>query len=75
MIDYRRMVKMKKEYSPKKEIKYGIIDPAYESGRPKVIVDGTDLPSEVGFLRLDSYIPVANDRVMIIKDVIVGKIV
>lgn len=75
MIDFRRLQEMSKQDVTPKDIKYGFIDPAYTTGRPKVIVDGTDLPSEVGFLRLDSYTPVADDRVMIVKDVIVGKIV
>lgn len=64
--------------NPKQEniVQFGKVDPGYTSGRPSVIYD-VDLLS--GALSkplpyLDSYTPAADDRVMIIKGVIIGKI-
>lgn len=75
MQEFRRLSEIMRPQIATIKIKYGVIDPAYTSGRPKVIVDGSDMPSDSGFLRMESYTPTANDRVMIINDVIIGKIV
>ena len=73
--DFRRLAEMGKPVHKNQKIYYGTIDPSYTAGQPKVIVDGSDTPSDSGFLRLASYTPTANDRVMIVNDVIIGKIV
>lgn len=62
-------------------IRYGRIDPNYTSGKPQVIFDsdinpdGPSTPSTKTYPYLESYTPAANDRVMIIDKVIIGKIV
>lgn len=53
------------------------VDPNYTTGRPCVVYD-SDI--ETGTLSkplpyLSSYAPAANDRIMILKGVIVGKII
>lgn len=55
-------------------IRFGKVDPAYTAGRPKIIFDGTTTVSVKQFPYLGSYIPSANDRVMIIKNVVIDKI-
>lgn len=57
------------------DLKFGYIDCAYTTGRPRVKLDGTDNTSVKSFPFLSSYTPVANDRVMLIKGVVLGKIV
>ncbi|MDF2534418.1 MAG: hypothetical protein K0R18_575 [Bacillales bacterium] len=59
------------------EIKFAKVDPNYSSGRPSVIYD-VDISTGVlskPLPRLAGYSPVANDRVMIVKGVIIGKII
>jgi hypothetical protein len=51
------------------------VDPNYSSGRPSLVFDGETTATIKKYPYLSSYTPVANDRVMIIKGVIVGKIV
>jgi hypothetical protein len=62
-----------------KAFSLGKIDPAYTSGRPKVIFDGDTVPSTKTYPYLSSYTPQANDRVLIANvggsHVIIGKIV
>jgi hypothetical protein len=60
-----------------KEVQFGKVDPGYVTGRPSVIYD-TDIIS--GTLSkplpyIESYTPSPNDRVMIVKGVIIGKII
>jgi hypothetical protein len=59
------------------EVKLAKIAPNYVSGRPSVIYDRDinigELSKPLPYLA--SYTPKANDRVMIIKGVIIGKIV
>jgi hypothetical protein len=59
------------------DILFGTVDAGYTSGRPKVVYD---IDISTGALSktlpyLASYTPAANDRVMIVKGVIVGKII
>lgn len=59
------------------EVLFGMIDAAYSSGRPKVVYD---IDVSTGALSkalpyLSTYTPTANDRVMIVRGVIIGKIV
>lgn len=59
------------------EIKLGKVDPNYSSGRPRVIYDSDIAAGTLSkpLPRLASYTPTANDRVLIIRGVIIGKIV
>lgn len=50
------------------------IDPAYTSGRPKLIKDGETTVQGKPYPYLSSYTPAANDRVFIIDGIIQGKI-
>ena len=56
-------------------VRYGRIDHFYTSGLPQIVFDGEEEPSVKQYPHLESYTPQANDRVMLIKNVIVGKIV
>lgn len=58
----------------KKTAKFATIDPNYVTGKPCLVFDGELTPTIKTFVYLASYTPVANDRVMVIQDVIVGKI-
>jgi hypothetical protein len=57
----------------------GYIDSDYLSGRPSVVFDGEELPSEKQYPYISSYTPTANDRVLLLKIadsyVILGKII
>jgi hypothetical protein len=63
--------------NPKKEmlVKYARVDPNYTSGRPRLIFDGEDVVSGKQYPYLSSYQPTANDRVMLLKNVILDKII
>lgn len=65
--------------NPEKEtiVQFGKISPSYTSGRPQVIYDADSQTGAVSkaLPYLSSYTPVPNDRVMIVKGVIVGKII
>jgi hypothetical protein len=67
---------MKKPFK-ESEIKLAKIAPGYASGRPSVIYDSDIQTGELSkpLPYLASYTPKANDRVIIIKGVIIGKIV
>lgn len=76
MIQPSEFVELSKKPEQEKMVLLGKVDPNYTLGRPSVIYD-VDLLS--GALSkplpyLDSYTPTANDRVMIVKGVIIGKI-
>jgi hypothetical protein len=64
------------EQPPGKEIslRFGYIDSAYTSGRPKIKFDGQDTAGAKTYPYLASYTPVANDRIMILQNVVIGKI-
>lgn len=57
-------------------VQFAKIDPAYTSGRPRVIYDMDVVSSTLSkpLSYVDSYTPAAGDRIMIIKGVIIGKI-
>jgi hypothetical protein len=63
--------------NPKQEkiIQFARVDPNYTSGRPRLIFDGETEVSGKAYPYLASYTPAADDRVMLVKGVIVGKIV
>lgn len=54
------------------KLQFGYVDPAYTSGRPKIIFDGVDGPSVKQYPYIGSI--AANDRVMVLNGVILGKI-
>lgn len=58
------------------DIKFGKVDPNYTSGRPSVIYDIDIMSGTLSkpLPHLGSYSPAANDRVMIVKGVIIGNI-
>ncbi|MGG3737527.1 hypothetical protein [Aeribacillus pallidus] len=58
-----------------KLIQFARVDPDYTSGRPRLIFDGETSVSGKAYPYLSSYTPQPNDRVMLVKGVIVGKIV
>lgn len=59
--------------------KLGKIDSNYISGRPKIKFDSETIVSEKQYCYLDSYIPKANDRVLLMRIsgtfIILGKII
>ncbi|WP_342025718.1 hypothetical protein AADC60_24465 [Cytobacillus pseudoceanisediminis] len=59
------------------QIKLAKVDPNYTSGRPSVIYDIDIISGTLSkpLPYLSSYVPTANDRVMVVKGVIVGKII
>jgi hypothetical protein len=59
------------------EIKFAKINPNYTTGRPSVIYDIDILTGTLSkpLPYLASYTPVINDRVMVVKGVIIGKII
>ncbi|WP_031405254.1 hypothetical protein [Geobacillus vulcani] len=63
--------------NPKQEkiIQFARVDPNYSGGRPRLIFDGESTVSGKAYPYLASYTPAANDRVMLVKGVVVGKIV
>ncbi len=56
-------------------VKFAKVDPNYSSGQPSLIFDGETVVTVKKYPYLSSYAPSANDRVMLIKNVIMGKIV
>lgn len=55
-------------------VELGKIDPNYSSGRPSIVFDGESQSSVKRYPYLSSYQPTANDRVMIVRGVVAGKI-
>lgn len=58
----------------KTSIRFGKVDAAHVSGKPKIVFDGMDAAGPKLYPYLSSYRPFANDRVMIVQGVVVGKI-
>lgn len=58
-----------------KVVQFAKVDPNYTTGRPFLIFDGEATISGKAYPYLSSFTPTANDRVMLVKGVIVGKIV
>lgn len=56
-------------------VKFGYINSSHTSGRPRVKFDGEDAPGVKTYPYLSSYTPTANDRVIVIQNVVIGKIV
>lgn len=56
-------------------VRFAKVSPNYTSGRPSLIFDGESTESIKSYPYIESYTPAVDDRVMIIKGVIIGKIV
>lgn len=74
MITPEEFLKLSNE-NEKSLIKYGKIDPGYAGGRPKIVFDGEDDPSGKRYPYLASYTPVPSERVMLLGNVIIGKVI
>jgi hypothetical protein len=82
--EFVRMVNPDKDYKQpdaklrKKDdsISFGTVDSDYTTGRPSVVYDIDAATGSLSkpLMYLSSYSPAANDRVMIVKGVIIGKI-
>ncbi len=75
MIKTDEFIQMFGNKEPEKIIRFAKVDPAYVSGRPSLVFDGEDAPTVKKYPYLSSYTPLANDRVMVVGKVIVGKII
>lgn len=67
---------MKKYFTDNNElpIEYGYIDSTYTgTGKPKIKFDGEETVSGKAYMFLNSYHPKANDRVIILCNLILGK--
>lgn len=75
--EFIKLIKTLHETDP--PFKLGKIDPAYTSGRPKIVFDGESSASTKQYPYMASYAPVANDRVLLAmvsgSYVVIGKIV
>lgn len=82
--EFVRMFQPDKDYKQPKEknaankilINFGTVDPYYTNGRPSVIYDMDVATGTLSkpLMYLANYQPTANDRVVIVKGVIIGKI-
>ncbi|AXM88454.1 hypothetical protein B379_04160 [Anoxybacillus ayderensis G10] len=75
MIDHEFFISAFMNPKQEKIIQFARVDPNYTSGRPRLIFDGETAVSGKAYPYLSSYTPKANDRVMLVKGVIVGDIV
>lgn len=75
MIDHNLFISAFKNPKKEKIVQFARVDPNYTEGRPRLIFDGENVVSGKAYPYLASYTPAANDRVMVIKGVVVGKIV
>jgi hypothetical protein len=78
MIDTEDFLRITKSDVQPSNFRLGKIDPAYTSGRPKIIFDGETTASGKQYPHLASYTPAANDRVLLAavsgSYVVLGKI-
>lgn len=68
-------VNMFKKQEQQNLIRFAKIDVNYTSGRPSVIFDGEEVPTIKKYPYLSSYEPLPGDKVMLVKNVIVGKVI
>ena len=68
------IVEMFKNPEQQKLVRFATIDSEYTSGRPSVIFDGEDTATLKKYPYISTYTPTAGDRVMLIKNVIMGAI-
>ena len=72
--DAKDFVGMFKKPEKEKLVRFATIDSAYTSGRPSVVFDGEDTATLKKYPYISTYTPIADDRVMLIKNVIMGAI-
>ncbi|WP_153124691.1 hypothetical protein [Peribacillus tepidiphilus] len=75
MIDHEFFLSNFLNKKREKIIQFARVGPNYSGGRPRLIFDGETVVSGKAYPYLASYTPAANDRVMLVKGVIIGKIV
>lgn len=75
MIDHEFFISAFMNPKQEKVVQFARVDPNYSNGRPRLIFDGESTVSGKAYPYLASYTPAANDRVMVVKGVVVGKIV
>lgn len=79
MIDAAELLQIASGNPPQNGYRLGKVDPAYSSGRPKVVFDGETTASGKQYPYLASYTPAAGDRVLLAavagSYVVLGKIV
>lgn len=66
-----------REFAPNKEsvfFQFATIDPLFVTGKPRLVFDGEISTSRKGYSYLKGYTPLANDRVVVINDIIIGAI-
>lgn len=59
----------------KSEVKFATVSPTYTGGQPTLIFDGDSQETLKTYSYLSSYSPMANDRVIVVKGVVLGKII
>lgn len=65
----------KKMVEPDK-VRFASIDPSYVSGSPQLLFPGESTVTLKKYKRLESYnAPIAGEKVMVLHDVILGKII
>jgi len=74
MITAQKFVEIFAKDQPKKIIKFAKVDSSYTTGHPRLVFDGESLASAKQYPYLASYTPIANDRVMVLSGVVIGKI-
>jgi hypothetical protein len=60
---------------PEKVIHFAKVDPNYVSGRPSLVFGSESVATVKKYTYLSSYTPAANDRVILVGGVILGKII
>lgn len=75
MIKAEQFVEMFGNKEQEKLIRFAKVDPNYTSGRPSLIFDGETNVTIKVYPYISSYVPSPNDKVMLVKGVIVGKII
>lgn len=75
MIDHEFFISAFMNPKQEKIVQFAMVDPNYTSGRPRLIFDGESEVSGKAYPYLSSYTPQPNDRVMVVKGVVIGKIV
>lgn len=74
MITPEEFVQFFKNPKETKLIRFAKIDPAYTSGRPRLIFDGESVVTVKRYNYLSSYTPKAGDRVFVLNNVVIGAI-
>lgn len=75
MIDHDFFISNFMNKRKEKVVQFARVEPNYTSGRPRLIFDGETEVSGKAYPYLASYTPQPNDRVMLIRGVIMGKII